>query len=65
MQSLFVSKTKLEWHTFRVVLGRAYRCLIVGLFFLQNFSVVISVSRHVCIILVLNFDFYVSKIVHL
>ena len=29
----------------------------------QNFSVAISVSPHVCFIL--NFDFYVSKIMHL
>ena len=32
---------------------------------LQNFSVAISVSPHVCFYLSFNFDFYVSKIMHL
>ena len=32
---------------------------------LGNFSVAISVSPHVCFILVFYFDFYVSKIMHL
>ena len=38
---------------FRVVLGWAYRGLTGGFLFLQNFSVAISVSAHVCFILVL------------
>ena len=37
----------------RVVLGRAYRDLTGGFFLLRNFSVGISVSPHVCFILVL------------
>ena len=48
------------WHspfvckiTFRVVLGWAYRGLTGGFLLLQNFSVAISVSPHVCFILVL------------
>ena len=94
--------------SFRVVLGWAYRGLTGGFLLLQNFCVAISVSPHVCFILVLilismfqgclrlglswfnwwvsfapeflccyfcessclfylsfNFDFYVSKIMHL
>ena len=54
--------------TFRacgVVLGQAYRGLTGGFLLLRIFSVGISVSRHVCFILGLNFDFYVSKIMHL
>ena len=39
--------------TFRVVLGWAYRGLTGGFLLLQNFSVAISVSPHVCFILVL------------
>ena len=39
--------------TFRVVLGWAYRGLTSGFLLLQNFSVPISVSPHVCFILVL------------
>ena len=38
---------------FRVVLGWAYRGLTGGFLLLQNFSVAISVSLHVCFILVL------------
>ena len=38
---------------FRVVLGRAYRGLTGGFLLLRNFSVAISVSPHVCFILVL------------
>ena len=38
---------------FRAVLGRAYRGLTGGFLLLQNFSVAISVSPHVCFILVL------------
>ena len=38
---------------FRVVLGWAYRGLTGGFLLLQNFSVAISVSPHVCSILVL------------
>ena len=34
---------------FRVVLGRAYRGLTGGVLLLQNFSVAISVSPHVCL----------------
>ena len=37
---------------FRVVLGRAYRGLTGGFLLLRNFSVTISVSPHVCFILV-------------
>ena len=37
----------------RVVLGWAYRGLTGGFLLLQNFSVAISVSPHVCFILVL------------
>ena len=48
---------------FRVVLGWAYRGLTGGFLLLQNFSVAISVSPHVY--LNFNFDFYVSKIMHL
>ena len=48
-------------HPFRVVLGWAYRGLTGGFLWLKNFSVAISVSPHVCF----NFDFYVSKIMHL
>ena len=39
--------------TLRVVLGWAYRGLTAGFLLLQNFSVAISVSPHVCFILVL------------
>ena len=43
-----------EWLTIgRVVLGWAYRGLTGGFLLLQNFSVAISVSPHVCFILVL------------
>ena len=38
---------------FRVVLGWAYRGLTGGFLLLQNFSVAISASPHVCFILVL------------
>ena len=38
---------------FRVVLGPAYRGLTGGILLLRNFSVAISVSNHVCFILVL------------
>ena len=38
---------------FRVVLGWAYRGLTGGFLLLQNFCVAISVSPHVCFILVL------------
>ena len=42
------------WLTpFRVVLGWAYRGLTGRFLLLQNFSVAISVSPHVCFILVL------------
>ena len=41
-----------DWHPFRVVLGWAYRGLTGGFLLLQNFSVAISVSPHVCFILV-------------
>ena len=45
----------LYWNfkTFRVVLGWAYRGLTGGFLLLQNFCVAISVSPHVCFILVL------------
>ena len=41
---------------FRVVLGRAYRGLTGGFLLLWNFSVGISVSPHVCFILVGHTD---------
>ena len=47
---LFISGIPLP---FRVVLGWAYRGLTGGFLLLQNFSVAISVSPHVCFILVL------------
>ena len=49
IQLLGNSQTK----PFRVVLGWAYRGLTGGFLLLQNFSVAISVSPHVCFILVL------------
>ena len=49
---------------FRVVLGWAYRGLTGGFLLFQNFSVAISVSLHV-FYLSFNFDFYVTKIMHL
>ena len=42
-----------DWHPFRVVLCRAYRGLTGGFLLLRNFIVAISVSPHVCFILVL------------
>ena len=39
-----------------------YRYLTIGFLLLRNFSVAISVSPYVCFIIVLIFDFYVSKI---
>ena len=51
-----------HWHTYQVVFGQAYRGLTGGFLLLRNFSVAISVSPHVYFILVLIFDFYVSKI---
>ena len=49
---------KISWavgdrHPFRVVLGWAYCGLTDRFLLLQNFSVAISVSPHVCFILVL------------
>ena len=41
------------FNPFRVVLGWAYRGLTGGFLLLQNFCVAISVSPHVCFILVL------------
>ena len=56
-------QTRLDSHTlpiqqfnlveFKVVLGWAYRGLTGGFLLLQNFCVAISVSPHVCFILVL------------
>ena len=43
----------LQWASFRVVLGRAYRGLTGGFLLLRNCSVAISVSPHVWFILVL------------
>ena len=40
---------------FRVIVGWAYRGLTVGFLLLRIFSVAISVSPHVCFILVLIF----------
>ena len=50
---------------FRVILGQAYRGLNGGFPLLRIFSVGIFVSPHVCFILDLNIDFYVSGIMHL
>ena len=41
------------WRPFRVVLGWAYRGLTGGFLLLRSFCVAISVSPHVCFILVL------------
>ena len=41
------------WHPFRVVLGWACRGLADGFLLLQSFGVAISVSPHVCFVLVL------------
>ena len=54
-----------DGHPFRIVLDRAYRGLTGGFLLLRNFSVAISVSPHVCLILALILMFYVSKIMHL
>ena len=43
---------KIRCNPFRVVLGRAYHGLTGGLLLLRNFSVAISVSPHVCFIMV-------------
>ena len=51
---LRVTRAVGDWHPFRVVLGWAYRGLTGGFLLHQNFSVAISVSPHVCFILVLN-----------
>ena len=53
-----------EEEDFSKVLGRDYRGLIGGLLLLRSFSVAISVSPHVCSILVLIFEFCVSRIMH-
>ena len=52
------------WHN-RAVLAWTYRGLTGGFLLLQNFSVAISVSPHVCFILVLIFISMFSKIMHL
>ena len=48
----------------QTVLGRACRGLTYGFFLLRNFSVTVSASPHVCLILILIFDVNVSKIMH-
>ena len=48
-----------------VVLGWAYRGLTGGFLLLQNFSVAISLESSCLFYLSFNFDFYVSKIMHL
>ena len=50
---LRVTRAVGDRHPFRVVLGLAYRGLTGGFLLLGNFSVAISVSPHVCFILVL------------
>ena len=50
---LRVTRAVGDRHPFRVVLGWAHRGLTGGFLLLQNFSVTISVSPHVCFILVL------------
>ena len=52
------------YHSGRKFLGWAYRGLTGGFLLLQNFSAAISVSPHVCFILVLIL-ISVSKIMHL
>ena len=52
-QSLLAKGGLQPLHPFRVVLGWAYRGLTGGFLLLQNFCVAISVSPHVCFILVL------------
>ena len=59
-----MTRTVGDLQPFRVVLGWAYRGLTGGFLLLQNFSVAISVSPHV-FYLSFNFDFCVSKIMHL
>ena len=58
-----------HWITFcmckNIYLKLAYRGLTGGLLLLLIFSVAISVSPRVCFDLRLNFDFYVSKIMHI
>ena len=53
MPNLGVKQTVGGWRPFRVVLARACRGLTGGYLLLQNFSVAISVSPHVCFILIL------------
>ena len=48
-----------------IYLKLAYRGLTGGLLLLLIFSVAISVSPRVCFDLRINFDFYVSKIMHI
>ena len=48
-----INKKTITRNTFRVVLGWAYRGLTGEFLLLQNFCVAISVSPHVCFILVL------------
>ena len=50
---LRVIRAVVNSHPFRVVLGRAYPGLTGGFLLLRNFSLAISVSPHVCFILVL------------
>ena len=53
MSGRSVNLTTLFLDRLRVVLGWAYRGLTGGFLLLQNFCVAISVSPHVCFILVL------------
>ena len=53
MRCLHPPLTKYRKEACRVVLGWAYRGLTGGFLLLQNFCVAISVSPHVCFILVL------------
>ena len=50
---------RVDWHSFRVVLGRAYRGLTGRFLLFRNFSVAISVSPHCLCYLSFNSDFYV------
>ena len=54
-------ETKSKYFKLNLKSNLAYRGLTGGFLLLQNFSVAISVSPHVCF----NFDFCVSKIMHL
>ena len=49
----YLRVTRAVGDPFRDILGRTYRGLTGGFLLLRNFSVAISVSPHICFILVL------------